>query len=129
MPVRPSLGVALQLAERLDRVHREPHPVCARAHLPAEPGSLRGRDLADVPGALDQQDVGLPGARQAVRDSEADRAAPDDDDLALGQRLHAALGLYAAWRSRDASSRCAFAMASKFSYMRGSPVSSLHARA
>ena len=90
VPVRASLGVVpLQLAERVDRVHGEPHALHARSHLPAEPGALRGGDLADVPLALDQQDVALPRARQAIGDAAADGAAPDDDDLALGEQAHA----------------------------------------
>ena len=73
-------------------MHRELDAFSRVAHLAAQSGALQGRDLADILGALDEQNVGFAGLRERAGAPEPDRAAADDDDFGAGQVLHEPYG-------------------------------------
>jgi hypothetical protein len=87
MPIRLHFG-PLQLPENRDRLHGQFDALRRVAHLAAQPCALRRRDLPDVIGALDQQEVGFAGLGEGVRHAAADGTAPDDDDFRVGELVH-----------------------------------------
>ena len=93
-PATVLAGLVLELAEGFHRMHGQADPLHRVAGLTTEPGTLGGRHLADIAGALDQQHVGPSRFREGIGHAAPDGAAADDDELTIRKGAHAVRSLF-----------------------------------
>src|SRR6266478_5481729 len=81
MPIRLRPAITLQLAKGRHRTHGQFDALDRVARLAAQTRSLRGRDLSQIIGAFEQQNVFAARVSQRIRNATSDSTAADDHKL------------------------------------------------